>query len=119
MQTIQSHTQPVDRQSFPSPLTDLRRADRLLRRLHLQFHGPLAGIQAGWDAPVEKDLHVTRVIPQLLEQLLQEDGHAWIWVGTQSVAQDDPVDMFRLVELVENRPKPEAWGNQSYFERVN
>ena len=89
---------PVDNLS-PRPSLS-RRPGRLLAHLRLQFHGSLAGIEAGWDAPVQGDLDVPQVIPHLLDQLLQEDGDAWSRVGTHSKAKHDPVDKFRFVKLV-------------------
>lgn len=60
-----------------------------------------AGVLAGWNAPVQEDLDVLWVIPHLLDQLLQGDGYAWGRLGAHSKAEDDPVDVFRLVESIE------------------
>lgn len=94
---MQSLSGPVDNLST-RPLL-LRRPNSLLAHPRLLFHGSLAGVQAGWDVPVQVDLDVLWAIPCLLDQLLQQDSDAWRRSGTHSEAKDDPVDMFRLVNL--------------------
>lgn len=116
MQAMQSLR--ADRQSLPSFLT-LRRPDSLLLLLRLPSHGPLTGVQAGRNAPIEQNLDILRVVPHLLEQFFQEDGDARSWVAPEPKAKDDAVNMLCLVQLVQGCLAPQSWGDQGHFQKVS
>lgn len=94
MQAMQSLR--ADLQSLSSLLI-LRGSESLLLLLRLPFHGPLTSVQAGWDAPIEQDLDILRVVSHLLEQFFKEDTNARSWVAPEPKSEDDAVNMLCLV----------------------